>query len=259
MRTAAARGGTADAIVLAGPPAGPPSGRAAFDPAWARVAGRPGCVWAVDTLDTSQHIRRVALVVEARRLAAARRLIAAAGWRAVHAVAPSEDGTDARGLVAWLGAGLAALDEARAEAPAGAPGAVVLHEGSRPLLPTALLDALFAAWDGASVLAAASPVKETLKAVDTRRRVRQTPPRDHLWQLHPPLLLPCPLLERIIVAATPPDARVQGQPDASLTALIARAPGVRLRLVAAGHEDVVLRRSADARLAEGMLTDARSQ
>lgn len=230
-----------NAIVLAATPAR----RGAFVPAWALAAGRSICAWAVDALAASPQIARVALVVDTGHLTRAERLIAAAGWRNVLPVVPAEE---APGLAACLHAGLSASADAPMEG-------VVLHDGAHPLLPASLLDALVARWDGTGVVAAASPVKETLKAVDAQRRVRQTPPRDRLWQLHPPLLASCSLLERLL-AAHPTPAQDCETPGAGLVALLARAPGVSLRLVPAGHDDLVVRRRADVVLAASVLGQA---
>lgn len=236
----------ADAIVLAAAPAGP----GAFAPAWARVAGRPICAWTVDALATSPHIARIALIVDAGHLARAKRLVAAAGWRNVRPVSYSEDAERLPGLAAYLRAGLAALADAASES-------VVLHEAARPLLPVSLLDALFATWDGTGIVTAATPVKETLKEVDAHRRVRQTPPRDQLWQLHPPLLAARALLERLLATHPTPDPDREA-PVTDPIAMLARVPGVPLRLVPAGHDDLVVRRRADVVVAEGMLAAART-
>lgn len=243
----------AGAIVLAGLPV-PRAG--AFDPAWALVAGRPVCAWVVDTLAAAPQMARVALVVDAPRLKRAQELIAASGWRNVRAVAAT---TTARGansapqVAAWLGAGLAELASAtRAEV------AVVLHDATRPLLDPALLDALFARWDGAGVVAAASRVKETMKVVDERRRVLQTPPRDSLWQVRPPVLMPHSILERVLATAATPAAQ-QAASSAGIAALVARTPGIHLRLAPAGHDDLMVRRRADLRVVERLLAASGTQ
>lgn len=213
------------------------------------------CAWAVDALEASPRIGAVALVVSPGRVSAARRLIAAAGWRKVRVAESLAEAENPVILDMLLGEGLLQILE---ELAPGIPKAVVLHEGTRPLLEPALLDALFAAWDGEQVVAAASPVKETLKVVDDDRLVRQTLPRERLWQVGTPLLLPGPLLRRIVLDEEIVEPEF-AMPTTGIVAMIARAPDVRLRLVPAGHDDIVVRRRADLRVAEGMLAAERAR
>ena len=63
---------------------------------------------------------------------------------------------------------------------------VAVHDAVRPLTPTPLIDAVFAAagQHGAAMLAV--PVADTLKRVDAENRITATVPREGLWQAQTP-------------------------------------------------------------------------
>jgi 2-C-methyl-D-erythritol 4-phosphate cytidylyltransferase len=72
---------------------------------------------------------------------------------------------------------------------------VLVHDATYPLLDSGVLDAVLAAASPDHLIIAATPVTDTLKAVDARGLVTGTPPRDRLWQVRSPILAPRALLE----------------------------------------------------------------
>ena len=73
-------------------------------------------------------------------------------------------------------AGLQAL----AARPGGAPDMVLIHDAARPFLPAALIDALIDALEEHPGVIPALPVVDTIKRVDARGIIVETPPRDAL-------------------------------------------------------------------------------
>jgi 2-C-methyl-D-erythritol 4-phosphate cytidylyltransferase/2-C-methyl-D-erythritol 2,4-cyclodiphosphate synthase len=145
----------ADAIVVA---AGSSSRMAGTDKLTALLGGRPLLAWTLDALDAASSVERIVLVTSESRIAE----LVAADWLpgSVVAVVP---GGDHR--AASVAAGLAALDELDA-ADERAPDRVVLvHDGARPLVSPALVDAVAAAAARYGAAIAAVPVAETIERV----------------------------------------------------------------------------------------------
>lgn len=71
-------------------------------------------------------------------------------------------------------------------ASGGADGdRVLIHDGARPFLPPAVIDAALAAIDSYGACAVGVPVKDTIKRVIDSIAV-ETPDRRHLWQVQTP-------------------------------------------------------------------------
>jgi 2-C-methyl-D-erythritol 4-phosphate cytidylyltransferase len=63
---------------------------------------------------------------------------------------------------------------------------VVIHDGARPLVSPAMIDRCAALAEIHGAVVAAVPVQDTIKIASADRRVRETPPRDSLWQAQTP-------------------------------------------------------------------------
>jgi 2-C-methyl-D-erythritol 4-phosphate cytidylyltransferase len=63
---------------------------------------------------------------------------------------------------------------------------VVIHDGVRPFISSRLIDRCVevALQEGAVVVGV--PVRDTIKVVSEDRRIRETPPRDSLWEIQTP-------------------------------------------------------------------------
>lgn len=148
-------GGAADAIIVA---AGASSRMGGIDKLAAPLLGRSVLAWTIEAIAAAPAVGRIVLVVPADRLAA---------WpvdRGPKVVAVVAGGGRRQASVA---AGLAALDGFDAGDPSAGPTdrVVLIHDGARPLVPTALVGTIV---DAASTHGAAIPVvpvTETLKRV----------------------------------------------------------------------------------------------
>jgi 2-C-methyl-D-erythritol 4-phosphate cytidylyltransferase len=182
-------------------------------------------------LEASPAIGEVALVVPAARLAAARALVAALGWRKARVTATPAHVAQTPG--AQLRAGLEALKTGSA--------VIVVQDGARPLLAPELVAEAVRRADEQSLIVAATPIKETIKWADAAGSVRLTPPRAALWQLQTPIVVPRSAVEdaasKVDATETDEDRR------ANVFAWILRTCATyRVLLVRADDGDVVRRR-----------------
>jgi 2-C-methyl-D-erythritol 4-phosphate cytidylyltransferase len=103
---------------------------------------------------------------------------------------------------------------------------VLVHDGARPFVERAVIDAVIAHARAGAGAVAAVPVSDTLKeeAADDPTRVGRTVPRERLWRAQTPQGFPRPLLEAAYAGAPNPAAATD---DASLV----EAAGGRVHLV----------------------------
>ena len=147
----------ADAVVVA---AGSSRRMGGIDKLTAVVGGRPLLAWSVAAIAASSRVERVVVVVAPERVEA----VVAAGW--LPAGCEVVAGAETRQASVAAGVRHLALTD-----PAGADRAVLVHDGARPLVSTALVEAVI---DAVAVHGAALPVlpiAETLKRVDGDRVV----------------------------------------------------------------------------------------
>jgi 2-C-methyl-D-erythritol 4-phosphate cytidylyltransferase len=217
-------------------------GRGTFAPAWATLAGQPICAWSLAALAAVPEIDEMTLVVAKARRDQATALLDRGGWNTVRimAIAPGATALSEQVRLAW-----ASRTRTR--------DAVLLHDGARPLLSPALTRALVRQASDQHIIAAAVPMKETLKWVDERRHVRETPPRAALWQLLTPVVLPVAALSELLDA--PPNRKTAPTVTASssLARWVAAGTTYPMHLLAAGHDDTLVRRRADLAVLTEML------
>jgi 2-C-methyl-D-erythritol 4-phosphate cytidylyltransferase len=164
-------------------------------------------------------------------------MVRAAGWRKVRALAapPTERDPSVRVL--------AALDTLDPQYQL-----VLLHDGARPLLvPSLVLEALGQA-SARRVVAAATPVRETLKWVDQAGNVRLTPPRATLRHLQPPAAFPRAPVEAALRGPRAAELAIHSR-DGSLAWLLEACEGCVVRLVRAGEDELEVQTSGDLAVA----------
>ncbi len=139
----------ADAIVVA---AGSSTRMGGTDKLAAPVGGRPLLAWTLDALAGSSSVTRIVVVAAAERVSA----IVGAAWLpgAVCAVVPG--GARRQDSVAAGAAALAAGPE---------DGVLLIHDGARPLVSSALVDAVAAAAARFGAAIPVVPVVETVKRI----------------------------------------------------------------------------------------------
>lgn len=145
------RGG-ADVVVVA---AGSSSRMGTVDKLVASIGGRPLLAWTLDAMAASPRVDRIVLVTASDRVDALR----SASWLPA-CVDRVVAGGASRGASA--AAGVRALE---AVDPDGRDRPVLVHDGARPLVSVALVDAVIAAVERHGAALPVLPVAETLKRV----------------------------------------------------------------------------------------------
>ena len=127
----------------------------------ALIGGRPLLAWSLDAIAAAPEVERIVVVLDEQRASEASR--ARPAWFPTKVIAAVAGGSERQQSVA---AGVRALDAAPRLTGGGEPGEVVLiHDGARPLVSTALVSAVAQA---AAAHGAALPI---LPIVDTVKRV----------------------------------------------------------------------------------------
>lgn len=145
------------------------------------LAGKPVLVWTLEALQSASRIDGIVLVASPSGIEYCRtEIVRRFGLRKVTDVVPG--GADRQGSVR---AGL--------EAVRGRADVVVVHDGARPLVSPALVDATVDRCDRTSGVIAAVPVRDTLK-VSEEGRVSATLDRSRLWAAQTPQTFPFDLL-----------------------------------------------------------------
>jgi 2-C-methyl-D-erythritol 4-phosphate cytidylyltransferase/2-C-methyl-D-erythritol 2,4-cyclodiphosphate synthase len=142
----------ADAVVVA---AGSSRRMGGSDKLMAPMAGRPLLAWTLAAVAASPVVDRLVLVTAPERVEA----FAAAPWLPARVVAVVAGGASRQASVA---AGVRHLDRLD---PAGRDRPVLVHDGARPLVSAALLDAVATAVARYGAAIPVLPVAETLKRV----------------------------------------------------------------------------------------------
>jgi 2-C-methyl-D-erythritol 4-phosphate cytidylyltransferase len=139
----------------------------------------------------------------------------------------------------------------RAALAAAAPDAdvVLVHDGARPLVTPALIEAVLAGLAGVDCAIAAAPVSDTVKEADGEGIVVRTLDRDRLWSVQTPQVFTRSALERALAL---PEEIVAAATDEA--GLVERAGG-SVRVVPAPPENLKVTTPRDLRLAEQLLRD----
>ena len=155
---------SADAIVVA---AGRSARMAGIDKLLAPIAGRPLLAWTLVALAESPQVDRIVLVAAADAVDRLR----AAAWLPSKVVRVVEGGPRRQDSVAAGMAALEMLDAPRDPPDDGVPGGngddriVLVHDGARPLLTTALVGAVVAAAAQYGAAIPVTPIVDTVKRV----------------------------------------------------------------------------------------------
>jgi 2-C-methyl-D-erythritol 4-phosphate cytidylyltransferase len=124
---------------------------------------------------------------------------------------------------------------------------VLVHDGARPLVTPALIEAVLAALEGVDCAIAAAPVSDTIKQADSDGIVTATLDRSRLWSVQTPQVFRREALERALAL---PAHIVAAATDEAW--LIEHAGG-RVRVVAAPAENLKVTTPRDLALAAQLL------
>jgi 2-C-methyl-D-erythritol 4-phosphate cytidylyltransferase / 2-C-methyl-D-erythritol 2,4-cyclodiphosphate synthase len=142
----------ADAVIVA---AGGSRRMGGLDKLQAPVLGRPLLAWTIDAFASSPVIDRLVIVTAADRVA----ILASEPWLPTRAAVVRGGATRQQSVAA----GVAHLDGAD---PDGGDRPVLIHDGARPLVSVALIDAVATAVGRHGAAIPVMPVSETVKRLD---------------------------------------------------------------------------------------------
>ena len=171
---------TATAIIVA---AGTSRRMKGQDKIWMPLAGRITLARTIDVFNASPLIESIVLVLNASRIAEATTLCQREQWNKIVAIVP---GGSRRQDSVCNG-----LDALINTAPSSAW--VMIHDGARPLVTPALLEAGLKAVRENGAAIAAVPVKDTIKQVK-HGQVSATLDRSQLWAVQTPQVFSLPLI-----------------------------------------------------------------
>ena len=130
---------------------------------------------------------------------------------------------------------------------------ILVHDGARPLITTALIQAAVAAAAEYGAAVVAVPVIDTIKAVSPDGRVLETPPRGRLWAAQTPQVFRASLLREAHEAALRDGFR--GTDESSLVERL----GHPVHIVPGSPENLKITTTADLVLADQILRTREAQ
>ncbi len=124
---------------------------------------------------------------------------------------------------------------------------IAIHDGARPLITPALIDATVAAAHHYGAAAAAVPVKDTIKSADTDGLVTNTPDRSYLWQVQTPQVFGATAYKDALEAAG--QAKLQFTDDCQLF----EHAGLPVKLVMGSYTNLKITTPEDITIAAALL------
>ena len=202
------------------------------DKLFAPLAGRPLIAHTLMAFEVCRPVDTVVLVLAEENLERGRGLVASAGFDKVAAIC--RGGPRRQDSVRI---GLEALPECRW---------VVVHDGARPLVTAALIEAGLTAAAETGAAIAAVPLADTLKEAGEDGLIRRTLDRRNLWCAQTPQVFEHELLR---------EAHRLAQGDATDDAALVEALGGRVKVFPGSPRDLKVTTAADLALAQALLAE----
>ena len=197
------------------------------DKMFAPIAGEPVLARVVSVFQDCNLIDQIVIVLGEQNLERGKQLVAQAGFSKVTDVCPG--GKLRQDSVA---AGLGRLKDCHW---------VVIHDGARPLVSVALIEAGLEAAKETGAAVVAVPVSDTIKVAGDDLFVQGTPPRQRLWAVQTPQVFRSDIITR---AYRKVEAEVTD--DASLTERL----GYQVKLFMGSYANIKITTANDLALAE---------
>ena len=223
---------TAAAIIVA---AGSSRRMGGQDKLWTPLVGRIILARAIDVFEASPCIHAIILVSSAEHIADATMLCRAEGWHKVVSIVvggPRRQDSVHNGL------------DALAQA---APGSkwVMIHDGARPLVTNAILEAGLKAAQEHQAATAAVPVKDTIKQVQ-QGQITGTLDRSHLWLIQTPQVFSYSLIHEVHCLAG-------AQEDVTDDAALLERLGQHVAIFPGSYTNIKITNQEDILFAEALL------
>ena len=132
-------------------------------------------------------------------------------------------------------------------------GYVFIHDGARPFLTEAILEATYREVRAYRACVAAVPVKDTIKIVDEDGFVVQTPDRSRLWTVQTPQVFEASLITeayRMLFCSQAEEGAVPVTDDAMV---LESMLGIPVKLVEASYRNIKITTPEDLQMAEVFL------
>jgi 2-C-methyl-D-erythritol 4-phosphate cytidylyltransferase len=202
------------------------------DKLFAPLAGRPLIAHTLMAFEVCRAVEAVVLVLAEENLERGRGLVASAGFDKVAAIC---SGGPRRQDSVRLG--LEALPECRW---------VVVHDGARPLVTAALIEAGLTAAAETGAAIAAVPLADTLKEAGEDDLIARTIDRRNLWAAQTPQVFERELLR---------EAHRRAQAEATDDAALVEALGRRVKVFPGSARNLKMTTAADLALAQALLAE----
>ena len=202
-----------------------------------RVAGRPLVAWSAAAMAGARGVDTMVVVAppgDEKGIAAA-----LGESLSVHAIVPG--GSSRQRSVA---AGIAALPDT--------VDAILVHDAARPLITSAMVEAVLAGLDSHDGAIAAAPVADTLKRAAADGVIGETVDRAGLWGAQTPQAFRAQVIRDVFADAD--DAELDAATDC---AGMAERRGIAVRLVDTGRPNIKVTVPADLALVEALLGGTR--
>ena len=152
------------------------------DKPFATIAGRPLLAHSLATFDRSPSVHSISVAASASGIETVQEMVRE--YRFAKVVSVVEGGARRQDSVLNAVRGLGGVD------------IVLIHDGARPFVNQPTIERAVAAANEWGAAAAAVPVKDTIKVVDSDLSVVDTPSRDRLWAAQTPQAFRLDLLLR---------------------------------------------------------------
>ena len=199
------------------------------DKIMAPLRGRPLVTYSLDAFESSALVARVVLVVPPAGVDAHHGLVREHGYGKVEIVPGGErrqdsvrNGLDALGGLEWA----------------------IVHDGARPFIDAAMIEAGLQAAKATGAAAPAQPVSDTIKEIDDSGMVVRTLTRDRLRAVQTPQVFSTRLLRR---------AHEQVRGDVTDDASMVEMTGGSVRLFPGSGENLKVTTPLDLEIAEAIL------
>ena len=198
-----------------------------IDKMFVPLGGKPVLARVVDVFEACSLISQIVIVLGEPNIEPGEKLVAKEGWAKVTDVCPG--GKLRQDSVA---AGLGRLKSCHW---------VVVHDGARPLVTVALIEAGLQAAKETGAAVAAVPVADTIKVAGDDGFVQGTPPRRNLWAVQTPQVF-----RSDIITNAYRKAEAEVTDDASLVERM----GYRVKLYMGSYDNIKITNANDLALAE---------
>lgn len=205
------------------------------DKLWIPLAGRITLARTIDVFEASPIIDAIVLVLNTERIDEAILLCQSEGWRKISSIVP---GGSRRQDSVRIG-----LDTLASVAPE--TEWVMIHDGARPLVSAAMLEAGLKAAQEYQAAIAAVPVKDTIKQV-SKGWINATLDRSQLWAIQTPQVFSFSLIHH---AHHTQVAQEEVTDDATLLELL----GQRVAIFPGSYTNIKITTQEDALIAEALI------